>query len=90
MSKKFDPQKNMPKLYQKVFSLFLDEEPPLKLIEDWLYEREDLAILYLQDYIILNLKREVSWSTAIGIIDAAQIIIDEAIANDNFRNLIDE
>lgn len=37
----------------------------------------------LQDWVSLNLPVSLEWSTAIGVIDAAQTIVEEAVSNGN-------
>lgn len=39
----------------------------------------------LQDWVCSYLKEEFKWSTGIGIIEGAFLIVKEAIFNDNFR-----
>ena len=39
----------------------------------------------LQDFVSDNLKKEIKWSTAIGIIEAVDHIYNEAISNGNIK-----
>lgn len=69
------------KLYKDTLSLFLRELPSDKIILHYL--TEDDGYIQLQDYIGMNLKGEIKWSTSIGIIEACDLIIDEAFSNGN-------
>jgi hypothetical protein len=68
-----------------IFNLFLKKEITLDLIISYLEEDDD-KYLAMSDFINLNLKNEVSWSTSIGIIEAAEKIYKEAIYNGNIKH----
>lgn len=71
-------------IYKQTFRLFLNEDVPDKLIVSYL-EHEDNDY-QLQDFIGLHMKKELlKWSTAIGIMDAVDIMYNEAISNGNIK-----
>lgn len=67
--------------YKQVFGLFLTKIPSDKMIFDWWLTDS----CELQDFIGCNLKEEVSWSTAIGVINAVEKVVQEAIYNGNIK-----
>lgn len=70
--------KNLDK-YIEVFNLFLDKEPPKKMIEEY-FTTDSIE---LQDFVLNNLKGSITWSTGIGVIEAVQHIVLEAEYNCN-------
>lgn len=75
-------------VYKNVLALFLDKLPNDELILNYLngYEsRSNDGFEDMQNFIGLNLKSTLHWSTSIGIIDAIDIIIKEAISNGNIK-----
>ena len=67
--------------YKQVFGLFLTKTPSNQMISDWWLTDS----CELQDFVGCNLKEEVSWSTAIGIIDAVEKVVQEAMYNGNIK-----
>jgi hypothetical protein len=68
--------------YQSVFSLFLNKKVPIKILAPYVNGVED-SYVELADFVGNNLKKEIEWSTAIGIIEAVDNIYAEAIFNGN-------
>lgn len=81
MKTKFD-------IYKSAFDLFLNHSIPEKILNDYLtqdyFEAED--VFDIQDFISCNLKKEIIWSTAIGIMDAVEVMYEEAVANGNIKD----
>jgi hypothetical protein len=71
-------------LYKNILSLFISKLPDDKIILD--YFTKDDAHLELQDWIGMNLRKEIYWSTAIGVIDACDLILNEAMSNGNLKS----
>jgi hypothetical protein len=71
-------------LYKNILSLFISKLPDDKIILD--YFTKDDAHLELQDWIGMNLRKEIYWSTAIGVIEACDLILNEARANGNLKS----
>ncbi|CAG7580191.1 MAG: hypothetical protein SLAVMIC_00292 [uncultured marine phage] len=77
--------------YNKIFSLFLDKLPSDDLYEGYFHEEDARYMqnefgdgsLAMQDFINMNLKNEFQWVTGLGIMDAADQIVDGAIGNGN-------
>ncbi len=72
------------KLYKNTLSLFIDKLPDDKIILDY-FTMED-AHLELQDWVGINLRKEIYWSTAIGVIEACDLILYEARSNGNLKS----
>jgi hypothetical protein len=74
---------------KETFRLFLTKEIPQDLfnsyINDSFGEHDGEGFSKLQDFVVDNLKKEISWSTAIGVIEAVEHIYNEAISNGNLR-----
>lgn len=71
---------------QEFLSLVLQKSPPLSMIADYELHRSE----ELQQFVLEHLRKEIQWSTGIGLIEAAQNIIQaghlvlaEAIGNGN-------
>lgn len=65
--------------YKQVFGLFLNQIPNDEIILSWfLTDSSDL-----QDFVVSHLKEDLIWSTGIGIIEATQKIVQEAMYNGN-------
>jgi hypothetical protein len=71
-------------LYKNILSLFISKLPDDKIILD--YFTKDDAHLELQDWIGMNLRKEIYWSTAIGVIEACDLILNEARSNGNLKS----
>ena len=71
-------------LYKNTLSLFINKLPDDKIILD--YFTKDDVHLEIQDWIGMNLRKEIHWSTAIGIIDACDLILNEARSNGNLKS----
>ena len=71
-------------LYKNILSLFISKLPDDKIILD--YFTKDDAHLELQDWIGMNLRKEIYWSTAIGVIEACDLILNEARDNGNLKS----
>lgn len=69
------------KRLQEVISLFCTETVPLEIVESW----RNTEKYTLQDYVSMHLKPEVEWSTAIGVIEAALTVLQEAMCNGNIN-----
>ena len=68
-------------LYKSTLSLLITELPNDDIILKYLNDddgHEDLI-----DFICEHIKPEIHWSTCVGILDACDLIIGEAIGNDN-------
>lgn len=76
-------REKMIKLYNSVFSLFLDDLPNDAIYDAYIADPDQ--VLLLQDFVSNNLKSECRWMTAISIIDAAENIISEAVFNNNIE-----
>ncbi len=76
-------------LIRDTFRLFLTKEIPQDIfnnyIDDSFYEQDGEGFSKLQDFVSSNLKKEIKWSTAIGIIEAVEHIYNEAISNGNIK-----
>ena len=71
-------------LYKNTLSLFIDKLPDDKIILDY-FTMED-AHLELQDWVGMTLRKEIYWSTAIGVIEACDLILNEARSNGNLKS----
>lgn len=80
----FDVMNSKLNLYKNTLSLFIDKLPDDKIILDY-FTMED-AHLELQDWIGMNLRKEIYWSTAIGVMDACDLILNEARSNGNLKS----
>lgn len=69
----------MNKRLQDILAVFLVKVPPIEIIAAWMKSESE----ELQDFVGMHLIPSVQWSTAIGIIEAAQNIVLEAINNAN-------
>jgi hypothetical protein len=67
---------------KSVLSLFTTSEVPDNILIEYI-EQTDKGNEEMQDWIGLNIKPEVEWSTAIGIMDACDLIVNEAANNGN-------
>ena len=75
-------------LYGSVYALFLTKLPPKKLFDrffDYSFETGGDGFTDMQEFVISNLKKEFYWSTSIGIIEAIDHIVEEAISNGNIQ-----
>lgn len=75
-------------LYSSVYALFLTKLPPKKLFDRFFnygLGTDDNGFTEMQDFVSYNLKKEFNWSTAIGIIEAVDHIVEEAISNGNIQ-----
>jgi hypothetical protein len=72
------------KCYLDFFSLVLRRNPSQKLMKR--YFTEDDVYPELADFVLNNMRKQINWSTAIGIIEAAEHIYNEAISNGNIKN----
>jgi len=73
-------------IYKDICSLFLTKEPAEELA-NYLTDsdNEDYYTIW-KEYIINHLKKEIAWSTGIGLLEAIDHIYLEAESNDNFRH----
>jgi hypothetical protein len=75
-------------LYSSVYALFLTKLPPKKLFDrffDYSFETGGDGFTDMQEFVTSNLKKEFYWSTGIGIIEAIDHIVEEAISNGNIQ-----
>ena len=75
------------KIYKKIIKIFLDKVPNDNIIKEYINKTDD-GIIEMQDFIGLNLKQEISFATALSIMDCIDIIYNGAVENDNFRNYL--
>lgn len=71
--------------YKAAFSVFLKKEVPIKILQNYLDDTSSDSYLDLADFIGMNLKKEIEWSTSIAIVEAVDNMYDEAIANANIK-----
>lgn len=76
--------------YNSVFGLFLNKVPSEELLNRYFnYFSEDNyddgGSTALQDFVSSNLKKEFLWASAIGIMEAVDHIVNEAISNGNIE-----
>ena len=69
--------------YKEVFALLLVREIPNKILNNYIFDIGEDAYQDLADFVINNMKESISWSTAIGIIEAVDHIYNEAVSNGN-------
>jgi hypothetical protein len=69
--------------YQQVFSLFLKKKVPVLILYNYINSSKDDAYSELADFVGVNLKKEMEWSTSIAIIEAVDNIYNEALFNGN-------
>lgn len=75
-------------VYNSAFKLFLNKEVPYRMLVDYIEHPYDEQANRLQDFIGVNMKSELLvWSTAIGIMDAVDILYKEALNNGNLNDL---
>jgi hypothetical protein len=68
---------------RRVLRVFCTESPPA-FVKGYDYSNlDDDQHARLQEWVGCHLNPIISWSTAIGVIEAAQTIVEEAIANAN-------
>lgn len=76
-------------LIKSTFRLFLTKEIPQELFDNYINDSfgtlDGDGFSKLQDFVADNLKKEIKWSTAIGIIEAVEHIYKEAISNGNIK-----
>lgn len=70
--------------YTDCFSLFLNKIPSEELIKKYL-RNSDSCIIEMQDFVNMNIKEVISWSTGIGIIESVDIMVKEAKDNGNIK-----
>jgi hypothetical protein len=69
--------------YQQVYSLFLKKKVPRLIIMNYLTDSSSDSYVPLADFVGMNLKKEVKWSTSIAIIESVDNIYNEAVSNAN-------
>lgn len=71
--------------FRDMLGHILHKSVPKTLVPDGCYDSSDKRInqQHLQDWVGMNTPKEIRWSTAIGIIEAADRIVYEAEANAN-------
>ncbi len=74
------------KYYKEAFSMFLTKEVPDELIHNYINEIGDNHYSPLSDFIGMSLKKPISeWTTNLGIVEAVDLIVNEAIINGNIK-----
>lgn len=81
-------ERNKVKIYQKVFSIFLNKIPSKKMIKRYLKNKE--TCLEMKDFVGMNLNAKLFFITAISVIDCVDLIIEGVVSNDNFKDYSDE
>lgn len=74
-------EKNI-QIHYHAFSFFVEKKPPMEMVIK--YFNGDSSDM--QDYIVGNLKEGLFWSTGVGVLDAVDLLINEAESNGNFKN----
>ncbi len=75
-------------IYSSIYILFLKKLPSKKIFDRFFNYRlgtDDEGSSVMQDFVSDNLKKEFHWSTAIGIMEAVEHIVDEAVSNGNIK-----
>ena len=77
-------RKNKKMLAKNFISLFVHNEIPDELIEDYLNDEDGEGTANLQAWIIYNMKPSISdWCTGIGVIESFELCYNSAIENGN-------
>ena len=73
--------------YQHVFFLFLKKPVPTEILSAYITDEDsdDDSYTELADFVCMNLRKEINWSTAIAIIEAVDNIYNEAVGNANIK-----
>lgn len=72
--------------YQQVFFLFLKKPVPTEILSAYINDEDsDDSYTELADFVGMNLRKEINWSTAIAIIEAVDNIYNEAVGNANIK-----
>jgi len=76
-------------LIRDTFRLFLKKEIPQDIFDNYINDsfckQDGEGFSKMQDFVGDNLKKEIHWSTSIGIIEAVEHIYNEAISNGNIK-----
>ena len=74
-------------IYASAFKIFLNEDVPYEILLAYVNHPFDEQAAVLQDFIGMHLKEELlGWSTAIGVMDAVDVLYKEAYNNGNLKD----
>lgn len=74
--------------YKDFFGLVLKKPVPDYLLDNYLDENDEGdGYLELADFVFDNMRKELEWSTALAIIESADLIFKTAVENDNFKEV---
>ena len=75
-------KKTKEQIFKDSFSLFVNKKIPKKLLNGYMNDEDGLFTFELQEWIVNNLRPEISdWCTGIGVIDAVEILYESAVDN---------
>jgi len=81
--------KNKKDYYLEIFSLFLTDSVPMTILDDFMKSDHDDGYTIIADFIGMHMKPEISeWSTCLGIVEAVEIIYNEAVMNGNIKDIM--
>ena len=82
--------KTKEQIYRDSFSLFVNGRIPNKILDDYLNDQDGEGSSNIQCWIVNNMRDEImDWCTGIGIMDAVDILYNEAKANGNLKEGIE-
>lgn len=77
-------KKTKQEIFMDSYRLFITKEIPPQMMHDYLNDQDGDATSNLQSFIVLNMRKEISdWCTGIGIIEATELLYNEALYNGN-------
>lgn len=80
-------EKTKEQIFRDAFNMLTNNEIPDELLNDYFNDKDGEATYQLQCWIGMNMKRQISdWATAIGIIEAVELMYESARDNGNLSN----
>lgn len=77
--------KNKFEYFQDVFRLLLKKEVPEDILKGYIDLDNENDYLRLVDFIGMNMKDEIDWSTCVGLVEAVEHMYKEAVNNGNIK-----